>query len=132
MRTVAIIGSNCFTGAHLAAELLREPDYQVLGLSRSPLPEPASLPFDAGSPRFSFARLDVEPITGRPHQIRAHLAFAGLPIVGDPKYGVRAPRVSRPMLHARVVEFRHPVRRELVRVEAPVPWTLASVRALVR
>jgi tRNA pseudouridine32 synthase/23S rRNA pseudouridine746 synthase len=56
------------------------------------------------------ARLAVEPITGRSHQIRIHLAAIGLPILGDPLYApddvvTMAPRL---MLHAEVLTVRHP------------------------
>jgi len=69
------------------------------------------------------AALDVRPITGRSHQIRVHLAFVRLPIVGDPKYGVPARGVMRPLLHARAMRFRHPVTRAELTIEAPLPWT---------
>jgi 23S rRNA pseudouridine1911/1915/1917 synthase len=75
--------------------------------------------------------LEIELLTGRHHQIRAQLAAIGSPIKGDLKYG--APR-SNPdgsiSLHSRLVEFVHPVSRELISIFAPVPdeklWKLLS------
>lgn len=66
--------------------------------------------------------LEVDLKTGRHHQIRCQLAKMGCPIKGDLKYGF--PR-SNPdgsiCLHARYVRFIHPVSKELITVEAPVP-----------
>ena len=66
--------------------------------------------------------LEVELLTGRHHQIRCQLAKVGMTIRGDLKYG--APR-SNPdgsiSLHARRVEFIHPVSKLPIVVEAPVP-----------
>ncbi len=76
------------------------------------------------------ARVDCWPITGRSHQLRVHLAHAGLPIVGDPKYGVRAKGIERPLLHATGLAFVHPETGREVRVESSPPWTLASLRGL--
>jgi 23S rRNA pseudouridine1911/1915/1917 synthase len=79
-------------------------------------------------------------VTGRTHQIRVHLAAAGLPIVGDPVYGrPRYDRVSdqtlarslrefpRQALHAERIAFRHPVSHETVEIVAPVPEDLARL-----
>jgi 23S rRNA pseudouridine1911/1915/1917 synthase len=64
----------------------------------------------------------VDLKTGRHHQIRCQLAKIGCPIKGDLKYGF--PR-SNPnggiSLHARRIEFLHPVKKEPVVIEAPVP-----------
>lgn len=66
--------------------------------------------------------LEIDLKTGRHHQIRCQLARMGCPIKGDLKYGF--PR-SNPdgsiCLHARFVRFIHPVSKELIEVEAPVP-----------
>ena len=66
--------------------------------------------------------VEVELLTGRHHQIRCQLSNAGCPIKGDLKYG--APR-SNPdggiSLHARRIVFTHPVRKEPMTIEAPVP-----------
>ncbi|MCK9218582.1 MAG: RluA family pseudouridine synthase [Bacteroidales bacterium] len=66
--------------------------------------------------------LEVKLLTGRHHQIRVQLSALGCPIKGDLKYGY--PR-SNPggfiHLHARRLEFTHPVRKEPVVIYAPVP-----------
>ncbi len=64
----------------------------------------------------------IYPETGRPHQIRAHLAFIGCPILGDVKYGSNASLPGRMIaLHALRVEFLHPVRMEKVVFDATLP-----------
>ena len=72
--------------------------------------------------------VEVELLTGRHHQIRCQLADLGCPIKGDLKYG--APR-SNPdggiSLHARRITFMHPVRKEMMTIEAPVPSTWKGV-----
>jgi len=57
--------------------------------------------------------------TGRTHQIRAHLAAIGHPLVGDWLYGKR--NAVRPMLHAAELELIHPLTNQPLRVKAPLP-----------
>ncbi len=66
--------------------------------------------------------LEVNLQTGRHHQIRAQLARIGCPIRGDLKYGAKRSNEGGGInLHARSVEFTHPVTGELIRIVAPVP-----------
>ena len=69
-----------------------------------------------------YTLLEIQLLTGRHHQIRCQLAAMGCPIRGDLKYG--APR-SNPdgsiSLLARSIEFVHPVSKEIIRLEAPLP-----------
>jgi len=61
--------------------------------------------------------------TGRTNQIRVHLASKGCPVVGDRKYGHgnESSPIDRLCLHAKVLEFIHPVTEKKVRFESPVP-----------
>jgi len=66
--------------------------------------------------------LEVDLKTGRHHQIRCQLAKIGSPIKGDLKYGAERSNPDGGIsLHARHIEFVHPVSKELVSVTAPVP-----------
>ena len=68
--------------------------------------------------------LEVQPITGRPHQIRVQLAKMGCPILGDVKYGYpKAQKTGAICLHAHRLEFMHPIKQEQIVVEAPLPYT---------
>ena len=81
--------------------------------------------------------LEVEIETGRLHQIRAHMAALGCPVVNDRVYRVDLPpntskpprgRPSPPLaLHAGTIEFRHPVTGDAIEVSCPVPGHFADV-----
>lgn len=69
-----------------------------------------------------YTLLEVELLTGRHHQIRAQLSKIGCPIKGDLKYGAKRSNAGGGIsLHSRSIEFVHPVRKEPVRIVAPVP-----------
>jgi 23S rRNA pseudouridine1911/1915/1917 synthase len=66
--------------------------------------------------------LEVNPVTGRPHQIRTQLASIGCPIRGDVKYGFEEANEDGSInLHARRLEFMHPVKKEPLVVYAGLP-----------
>ena len=66
--------------------------------------------------------LEVNPITGRPHQIRSQLAHMGCPIRGDVKYGYDRDVADRKIyLHARRLYFVHPVKKEPLVFKAGLP-----------
>ncbi len=66
--------------------------------------------------------LKINPLTGRPHQIRVQLSAIACPIWGDIKYGFRKPnRDGSIHLHCRSLSFEHPVKKEPVLIEADVP-----------
>jgi len=81
-----------------------------------------------------YSLLEVEPATGRTHQIRVHLASIGYPIVGDAVYGRRRSRlaVSRQFLHARRLGFKHPSTGQRLELESPLPEDLAAILELLR
>lgn len=72
--------------------------------------------------------LDVHLETGRTHQIRAHLAHEGHPVLGDPEYGGSLALIRRPAVHARRLGFRHPGSKKKVSFEAPLPEDLKELR----
>lgn len=70
----------------------------------------------------SFHLLEVNPHTGRHHQIRVHLSKIGCPIGGDLKYGsARSNPDGSIYLHAKSLEFEHPVTKETLILECPLP-----------
>jgi len=66
--------------------------------------------------------LEVKPATGRHHQIRVQLSHMNCIIKGDLKYGAKRPNKDGSIhLHARAIEFEHPVSKENLKIIAPVP-----------
>ena len=66
--------------------------------------------------------IEVELKTGRHHQIRCQLSSIGCPIKGDLKYGAQRSNPDGSIsLHARYIEFTHPVSKELIQITAPLP-----------
>lgn len=66
--------------------------------------------------------LEVNLETGRHHQIRVQLSSIGCPIKGDLKYGFdRSNKDASISLHARHIEFIHPVKKEPIAIDAPLP-----------
>jgi len=66
--------------------------------------------------------LEIELLTGRHHQIRSQLSVLGCPIKGDLKYGAPRPNDDASIhLHARQLEFIHPVSGDILKIIAPLP-----------
>lgn len=59
--------------------------------------------------------------TGRTHQIRVHMAYIGHPVLGDSLYGHESSLINRQALHAYKIEFVHPITKEKIIIEAPLP-----------
>ena len=78
----------------------------------------------------NYQLLEVDLETGRHHQIRAQLSKIGIPIKGDLKYGSSRSNANGGIsLHARKLEFIHPVTKESISITAPIPQTDSIWRA---
>ncbi|TMK86399.1 MAG: RluA family pseudouridine synthase [Actinobacteria bacterium] len=83
------------------------------------------------------ALVEARPRTGRTHQIRVHLAAIGHPVLGDRAYGGAGTDASRlgltrPFLHSWRIAFDHPITRERVEVEDPLPQDLEAALGRAR
>jgi len=78
--------------------------------------------------------VQVEPQTGRTHQIRVHMAFIRHPVVGDRVYGYRRQRLplGRHFLHAQRIRIRHPVTDQSLEFCADLPPELADLVSRLR
>ena len=100
---------------------------------------------DAKTPVASLMTCVLE--TGRTHQIRVHMAHIGHPVLGDPLYArgfrskmrllnepaqARLEGLGRQALHAAILGFEHPVTREMLEFESPLPPALADLQAALR
>lgn len=108
-------------------------------------PEEARTDFRVVSSADGFSLLEAFPVTGRMHQIRVHLWYAGFPIVGDKLYGedetvyldyvksgptgsvIERAGFSRCALHSRTIEFIHPYTGAEIFIEAPLPADMCEL-----
>ena len=82
-----------------------------------------------------YSWLELKPATGRTHQLRIHCAELGNPIVGDRKYKSSENKNSKDLpysfkklfLHARCVNFVHPISKKMIKIEAPLPRHMGLV-----
>lgn len=102
----------------------------------------------ASAGRPAAALIECRLYTGRTHQIRAHLAHEGAPLIGDPLYGkqrafkAEGPHAEeaaaavaafpRQALHAAVLGFKHPITGEELRFESPLPADMDSLLEILR
>jgi 23S rRNA pseudouridine955/2504/2580 synthase len=81
------------------------------------------------------AFVSLKPVTGRQHQLRAHMAIIGHPILGDGKYqgdkNLPEGIPNRLYLHARRISFPHPSGEGIVDITAPLPEHMAKAFALL-
>lgn len=93
----------------IAADWPNRPRHKIdTALGKPSLTRYRVLSYDASS---DSCRIELEPLTGRTHQLRLHMAAIGHPILGDALYGnvARAPRL---LLHASFLSFAHPLNGE--------------------
>jgi len=72
----------------------------------------------------NFSRVELEPVTGRSHQLRVHMEYLGHPILGDDLYGTpqSQTRTDRLMLHACSIEFDHPATGKRLSITSSAPF----------
>ena len=82
----------------------------------------------------NYSLLRVGLISGRTHQIRVHTQLTGHPLAADIKYGnsqanaeLKALGLNRLFLHSSLLKFKHPISKELIEIEAPLPEELQKL-----
>ncbi|HEY1387081.1 MAG TPA: RluA family pseudouridine synthase, partial [Ktedonobacterales bacterium] len=134
-RYLAIIVGGCLAASsgEIDAPLRRDP-LDRRRVIVSPAGKPARTRYQILAVRNGFALALAEPLTGRTHQIRAHLAFLGAPLAGDLTYGgvteaTQATSIERTQLHAWELGFRHPATGASTAIRAPAPADMRTACA---
>lgn len=116
--------------APLRREMLGREAYMRVCASDHPDAEAAQTRYRTLAATPEAALVELNPETGRMHQLRVHLASIGRPIVGDVRYGgaltVGGHAVPRLMLHAAALSFPHPD-GQTMRIEASMPDDMAAL-----
>ena len=80
--------------------------------------------------RDAYSLLTVSLVTGRTHQIRAHLSHIGHPLLGDDLYGGSRKFIDRQALHAARLQLRHPLTDTEIDIEAELPDDMQKLIAM--
>lgn len=75
--------------------------------------------------KFSLVKLNLK--TGRTHQIRVHLAYMNIPILGDTLYGTASDLISRQALHAIKMSFLHPITNKHIEIISEIPEDMKRI-----
>ena len=87
-----------------------------------PLCQPARTRYRLLEQGPAWSLLELEPLTGRTHQLRVHMAAIGCPLTGDWLYGTEdRTLIARPALHSYHLRMVHPVTGAVIDVTAPLP-----------
>jgi 23S rRNA pseudouridine1911/1915/1917 synthase len=78
-------------------------------------------------PKHNVSLVHLELETGRTHQIRVHMSDMGHPLVGDKLYGGKTILLNRQALHAQAIHLLHPITKEKLHVNAPLPEDLSGL-----
>ena len=92
--------------------------------------EPAVTRYRVIARKKDLSIIEAEPITGRTNQIRIHMKSIGHPIVGESVYAFRKDyelRFKQVALHAQRIEFKHPVTRQRMAFESPLPGDMSDL-----
>lgn len=105
----------------IAADWPRRPLRVIAAVGKPSLTRWRALAFDAQT---DTTRVELEPVTGRSHQLRVHLQAIGHPIVGDALYAPKAVqrKAQRMLLHARALRFEHPALGRSMQFDSPPPF----------
>lgn len=133
-RYLAIIsGGLAISSGEIDAPLCRDP-LDRRRVIVSPAGKSARTRFQVLAAQNGFSLVLAEPLTGRTHQIRAHVASRGAPLAGDLTYGgateaTQAAGIARVQLHAWELVFRHPATGACTAIRAPVPGDMRAACA---
>ena len=86
--------------------------------------KPAETKFEIIEQINNYSLLQIEPKTGRTHQIRVHLSSIGHPIVGDKTYGKSNTAINRHFLHASSIIIKHPETNKILDLQCKLPSDL--------
>lgn len=130
VRKVENGGKPAITKYEIQSKLVCNDDVELMQTEES---EP--MPLSDSMKRFALVKLS--PKTGRTHQLRVHMAYAGWPIIGDIIYGGKVVqagsfRFARQALHAYEITFVHPGTLETMTLAAPLPDDIRQVLGVMR
>lgn len=127
-RSYLALVSGRFRSAAGTIDLPLGRDRHVAGRHRvHPDGEPAVTKYQLVRQYDGYAAVRLTLLTGRTHQIRAHMAHLGHPLLGDALYGGDAKDIARTALHAETISFPHPMTGERLVVSAPIPYDIARL-----
>ncbi len=132
--------------APLASHSRIKDKYMVPGMrQRTELFKEAVTRYEVAERFKGFALMHLHPKTGRTHQLRVHMSYIGHPMLGDTFYGGHLfsekdvtgqgsedPLIASQALHAHRIRFRHPIREEMMEIEAPPNPQLARIIDMLR